>query len=51
MINAYFIRYRLYGINNAIHFHGSTQYINWITVMEENFDNQFEVVEIIPYDI
>lgn len=51
MIHAYFIRYRLYGINNAIHFHGSSQYITWTAVMEENFGDQFEIVEIIPYDM
>ena len=42
----YFIRYRIYGINNTITFHSSTQYQNWTAVMEDGFNSQFEVIEI-----
>lgn len=51
MIHAYFIRFRLYGVNNVMHFHAQSQYLNWQDAMKTNFQNQFEVIEIIPYDI
>ena len=51
MTTAYFIRYRLYGINNVMHFHGSAQYQNWTSVMEENFKDQFKIISIDTYDI
>lgn len=51
MINAYAIRYQLYGVNNVIHFHGATQYQNWTWVMEENFGNVFKIISIEEYDI
>ena len=51
MIHAYFVRYRLYGVNNAAHFHGMSQYTNWTYVMEQGFGDQFEVISIDPYDI
>lgn len=51
MIQAYFIRFRLYGVNNVMHFRAQSQYLNWQDAMKTNFQNQFEVIEIIPYDI
>ena len=51
MIHAYFVRFRLYGVNNTMHFHAQFQFSNWCDVMKANFQNQFEVIEIIPYEI
>ena len=51
MIHAYFVRFRLYGINNVMHFRAQSQFLNWSDAMEENFQNQFEIIEIIPYNI
>ena len=45
----YFVRYRLYGNNNVIHFSTFSQYQNWDTVMEQNFGDWFEVEEVITY--
>lgn len=49
MQTGYFIKYRIYDINNTIVFHGSSQYINWTYVMENNFAEQFEVISIEPF--
>lgn len=47
---AYLIRYILYSINNTIHFNTFSQYQNWLTVMEDNFDT-FKVIEVCTYDV
>lgn len=47
----YFIRYRLYDINNTIHFSTFSQYQNWSSVMEKNFEEWFEIEEIIDYNM
>lgn len=49
-ITGYFIRYRIYGINNTITFHGATQYQNWTAVMEEGFGDQFKVIGIYEFN-
>ena len=43
----YFVRYRLYDINNVICFSTFSQYQNWLTVMEENFNEVFIITELI----
>ena len=51
MINVgYFIRYRVYGINNTITFHSAAQYQNWIAIMENGLNDQFEVIEICEFN-
>lgn len=47
----YFVRYRLYDINNVIHFLTFSQYQNWSSVIEENFGDFFTITEIIDYDV
>lgn len=49
----YFVKYRLYGINNGIHFSTFSQYQNWCVMMEKlnKWGGEFTVLEIIPYDI
>lgn len=47
----YFIRYRLYDINNVIHFSTFSQYQNWVVVMENNFNEQFIITQVIEYDV
>lgn len=47
----YFVRYRLYGINNTITLYNSSQYHNWFDVMQIEFKEQFEVVEVLNFDI
>lgn len=46
----YFVRYRLYGINNTITLHFSAQYQNWQWAMRENFKEQFEIVGVYEFD-
>ena len=47
----YFVRYRLYGINNTITLYNSSQFHNWQDVMAGEFKDQFEVVEVLNFDI
>ena len=47
----YFIKYKLYDINNVIHFETFSQYQNWLTAMEKNFEKFFEVTEVHTYDV
>ena len=47
----YFVRYRLYGINNTITLYNSSQYHNWFVVMKTEFKDQFKVVEVLNFDI
>ena len=47
----YFVRYSLYEVNNAAHFATSSQYINWLNAMKNNFnENEFRIITIIEYD-
>lgn len=47
----YLVRYRLYNMNNVIHFSTFAQYQNWLVVMEENFSKSFEIREVISYHV
>lgn len=47
----YFVRFRLYGINNTMTFYHASQYHNWFDVMQIEFKEQFEVVEVLNFDI
>ena len=47
----YFIKYKLYDINNVIHFETFSQYQNWLTAMEKNFEKFFEVTEVHTSDV
>jgi hypothetical protein len=46
----YFVRYRLYGINNTITLYHASQYHNWQDVMVEEFGKQFEIVGVYEFD-
>ena len=47
----YFVRYRLYGINNTITLYNSSQLWNWEDAMMVGFGLQFDIVEILNFDI
>ena len=47
----YLVKFRLYDINNVIHFHTFSQYLNWQVAMEENFKDFFEITTIITYEV
>ncbi len=47
----YFVRFRLYGINNTITLYNGSQFRNWQCVMADEFKEQFEVVEVLNFDI
>ena len=47
----YFVRFRLYGINNTITLYNSSQFHNWQDVMAGEFKDQFEIVEVLNFDI
>ena len=47
----YLIKYRLYKINNVIHFETFSQYQNWLDAMEKAFKNWFEVIAVYPYEV
>lgn len=46
----YFVRYRIYGINNTITLNHASQYQNWQWVMREEFKEQFEIVGVYEFD-
>ena len=46
----YFVRYRIYGINNTITFNHASQYHNWQDVMASEFKDQFEIVGVYEFD-
>lgn len=47
----YFLRYRLYGVNNTAHFPTASCYQNFTEVMERNFKEFFEIIEVTTYDV
>lgn len=47
----YFVRYRLFDINNTITLYSGSQFRNWYGVMEDEFKDRFKVVEVLNFDI
>ena len=48
-MTGYFVRYRLFDVNNTITLHSSAQLRNWSAAMENEFDS-FEIIGVYEFD-